>query len=206
MAQITKKQFADLCGIKTNQLAVYIGKEKRVVVGADELIDTDNELNAAFLKKWSAKARAQSVNLNDVLPPNDGNVEINPATGLPYPTYEESETKLKYLDTLKREKEVEKLQIEIDKKRGEVIPSDLIPPVITQHNQSIITAFKNEHEEWLRNFAKKHDMNINEVAETRASVVSWINTAMSKATDLTNMAVVNIVADYSEKRGIGERM
>lgn len=59
------------------------------------------------------------------------------------PTLTNSTKKLKYLDTIKRTKEIEKLQIEIQKKKGEVVPVELIKPVILQHNQSILTEFKN---------------------------------------------------------------
>lgn len=195
--------------MKTNALSVYIGEtQKKVIVGEDGLIDTDDPVNAFFLSKRIAKGRAKKISeLNaspQYIPSKGAEEKKEPVNELP--TYEESEQKLKYLDTLKREKEVEKLEIDIQKKRGEVIPSELIPPVILQHNQSIITSFKNEFEEWLRNIAKKYSLTINDIADARSQGVDWINSAMSKATDMSVSAVSAIVKDYSEKRGVGERV
>lgn len=193
MAKFTKKEFAKECGKDTKWLSVYI-RNGSVVVGDDNLINSDEATNYQFLTKWSARKSTVKVHKDDA---NKVDADI--------PSYEDSERRLKYLDTQKREKEVEKLQIEIQKKRGEVIPAELIPPVVMQHNQSIITAFKNEHDEWLRNFAKLHDMTGDEVARARGEAVQWINTAMGKATVMTEKAIEIIVADYVEKRGVGER-
>ena len=56
MAFLTKKEFAERTGQKTKNLAVYASRGK-VVVGADDLIDTDHPTNQAFIGKhgWKAK-------------------------------------------------------------------------------------------------------------------------------------------------------
>ena len=184
--------------MQTNQLSVNIKREEVIV--KDEYIDTSNPVNAMFMEKRIAKGKVQQ--LNQVQLASQPIVPKDPSI----PSYEESEQRVKYFDALKREKEVEKLQLDIQKKRGEVIPSELIPPVILQHNQSIITAIKNEFDEWLRNHAKKYDLGVNEIAEIRTQAVQWINNGMSKATSISQRAVENIVQEYAEKRGVGERL
>lgn len=203
MAKVSKKEYAQMCGMNTRALSVYINQEKKVKVCDDDMIDTDDPMNRLFLDRRIAKGKvrpkgeiATESNENTNTPKNIGDV----------PTLEDSERLLRYLDTQKREKEVEKLQIEIQKKRGEVIPSELIPPIFLQHNQSILTAMKNEFDEWLRNHAKKYSIGINEVADARREATEWLNHAMNKAIDLSIVAVDAIVREYSEKRGVGERI
>lgn len=199
MAKLTKKEFAQQCGKGTAWLSVYTSpKMGKVIVGDDDLIDTENPINFQFLHKWASRYKPPTL-----VPENKPDADGEDSD---IPTYEQSERRLKHLDAEKREKEVEKLSLDIQKKRGEVIPSELIPPVIMQHNQSIVTAFKNEHEEWLRNFAKQQGMTGVQVAQARGEVVQWINTAMNKATRISINAIEGIVSEYVEKRAVGERL
>lgn len=56
MSSKTKKEFADLCGIKTKDLSVYIMRSK-VIVGSDGLIDDKNEHNIAFMANRGRKPK-----------------------------------------------------------------------------------------------------------------------------------------------------
>ena len=192
--------------MEQNSLAVYL--KRGDVVLDNDFLDTDDPKNKMFIERRVAKGKVPSnpiqteyvngqavITENKSKPTDDG-----------IPDYAESERRVKYYDALKREKEVEKLELDIQKKRGEVIPSELIPPVILQHNQSIITSIKNEFDEWLRNHAKRYDLGVNEIAEIRTQAVQWINTGMNKATAMSVRAVENIVKDYQDKRGVGERL
>lgn len=196
-----------MCGMETNALYVYVKRNEIEFDG--EYVDTDNETNHRFLGKRVAKGKSKAVlstmdlNTSPVYIPRTG-AERSPKLEN-IPEYAESEQLVKYWDSVKREKEVEKLQIEIDKKRGEVIPSELMPPIVLQHNQSIITAIKNQQEEWLRKFAKRHNMTVIETADAKSELIAWINEAMKKATRLTINSLDTIVQDYAEKRGIGQR-
>lgn len=209
MALHSKKQFADLCGIATNNLSVQIGRGKVIVV--NDLIDDTQEKNKAFLQKRISKNQPnlnQQTNTSVVLTENIINSQKNPIE-LIQPnenqSYTESERQLKYLDTLKRQAEIEKLSLDVAKKKGEVIPSELIKPVFLQHNQSIITEFKNVTDEIIRMFAKKKSLSVNEVAEITGELTSCINNAMNKATTATVNSIESIVNDFAEKKGVGER-
>lgn len=213
MALHSKKQFADLCGIATNNLSVQISRGKVIVV--NELIDDTLEKNKAFLEKRSSK-KPNNSNQNTLLetntsklvvesgikPPQNSNELIIPSESQ---SYTESERQLKYLDTLKRAAEIEKLSLDVAKKKGEVIPSELVKPVFLQHNQSIVTEFKNVTDEVIRMFAKKKSLSVNEVAEITGELTSCINNAMNKATMATVNAIDSIVNDFAEKKGVGER-
>lgn len=120
------------------------------------------------------------------------------------PTLTNSTKKLKYLDTIKRTKEIEKLQIEIQKKKGEVVPVELIKPVILQHNQSILTEFKNAGDEILRIMSKKYSFSIEDLAFCKGEFVKTINNSMSKAIYATTKSIDSIIQNHIEKKGVGE--
>lgn len=209
MALLSKKEFAAACGIKTNTLSVQIMRGK--VICENELIDSNNEKNKFFLEKQSSrkqepveKQEKTSIEIvkQSIIPDNTPLKDVESNEGQ---SYTESERQLKYLDTLKRRKEIEKLEIDIQKKRGEVVPSELIKPVFLQHNQSIITEFKNATDEVIRIFSKKKSLTINEVAEIKGELIQSINVAIGKATLASVKGVESIILNHSEKRGVGER-
>lgn len=211
MSVLTKAQFAELLKWQTNKLSVYIKRGKIILV--NDLINTETETNRLFLEKYMARDESQPSSETFTPPPpnsggaNSGEIKDpeNLFSALGIPTYNESLRVLKYRDSLKREKEIEKLELENAKKRGEVIPSELVKPVFLQHNQSIITEFKNTTEEFLRVIAKKYSITGNDVAEYTGLFTTCINTAIKNATALTSKSVTNIIRDHSEKRGRGER-
>jgi hypothetical protein len=221
MPLYTKKEFAERCGMKTNQLAVYI-KRGKVVVGNGELIDTKNEKNKAFLQRYSGQTTEANLikEIAAVTPPEsathkrrDAFVRAEPDSDLEeddddlvdIPALPQSERKLKFLDTLKREQEVRLLRIKEEKLKGQVVPSELIKPVMLQHNQSILSEFKNATDEILRVFAKRRDLQPDEVADIRGQLTLILNEAISKAATATAKSIDGIIENYTEARGKGER-
>lgn len=212
----TKQQVAGLLGINTRHLAVLIKRGKLICSG--DSIDIQQTDNKAYISKQqnSNKKGAKAVKLDEVKVPKqiprtetyiepdteDDEDESDPDK---IPDYHVSETKLKFLDTKKREREIALLKIKEDKIRGTVIPSELVKPVFLQHNQSIITAMKNMMDEKLREIAKKHSLNVNEVADIKGNWVTGLNESIDKATKASIKAVDNIISEHSEKKSVGER-
>lgn len=224
MAKYTTKEFAALCNIKTNYLSVKINRDKAVVVGADGLIDDQNDMNRRFLEKIFG--RMDMVPKNMPIPPQtakskkakqddedseDGESAIATLedllndpnrNSLPYP---ELERIYKYLQGKKIEEDIKKTKIEISKKKGEVLPYDLIKPLFTMHNQSILTEFKNTTDETLRSVAHRYKIPISEVAAIKGDWIAAINTAIANAIKLSVKSVSGIVQEYSDKKGVGQR-
>lgn len=203
----TKQQVAGLLGINTRHLAVLIKRGKLICSG--DSIDIQQTDNKAYISKQqnSNKKGAKAVKLDETETYIDPDIEDEPEEtdedGIP--AYHVSETKLKFLDTKKREREIALLKIKEDKIRGTVIPSELVKPVFLQHNQSIITAMKNMMDEKLREIAKKHSLNVNEVADIKGNWVTGLNESIDKATKASIKAVDNIISEHSEKKSVGER-
>ena len=200
MALLTKKEVADLCGLETKNLSVYITRGK-VVVGENDLIDSTVDKNRAFIEKRKNKTVNIQIQTPTVL---ESKIPQQPTEKSEGQTYTESERQLKYLDTIKREKEIEKLEIEIQKKKGEVVPSELIKPVFLQHNQSILTEITNRTDEFVRIFSKKKSLTVNEVAEMRGELTSWINESMNKAILSSIKSVESIIEEHQLKKSVGE--
>lgn len=210
MPIIDKKEFSKICGKPVNKLWTYIDRGKIILLG-DGKLDTDDPRNKAFLEKWTSRTDVTYKDISITVPKNQQQtknipestplVDVESHEGQ---SYTESERQLKYLDTLKRRKEIEKLEFEVQKKRGEVVPSELIKPVFLQHNQSILTEYKNATDEIIRIFSKKRSLTVDEVAEIKTDLVKTINNAINNAIIISSKSIDSIISDHSDKRGIGE--
>jgi hypothetical protein len=216
MALLSKKEFADQCGIPTNNLSVQISRGKVVLTDAG-MIDTANDKNRAFWEKRLSKKSTDSENAEQtasalaavqkkavpVINFTETNTEDNSPESIP--AFVVSERKLKHLDTQKRAKEIEKLELEIEKKKGEVIPSELIKPVFLQHNQHILHAMKNADEEILTHISHKYSITAPDMAYMRGKSIEIRNAAMQKATDSSIKSIANIINEFAEKRSAGQK-
>lgn len=219
-----------MCGVTTRYLAVQVGRGK-VVVGDDDMIDGDNDVNRAYLVKMKAKNNV-SDDLPESAPPlgargrKKAAVEGGSEPAAAEAVSDEDEKRLReilknpklkgmdradietaikwhQLEKLKKENEIK--DIEIAKKRGEVIPSGLVPPVFVQHNQSFLTCFKNVAEQIVTDFGQIKKLSPAEISTMRGRMYAAINDGMKKSEETTTMAIKNIVREYVEKRGVGER-
>ncbi len=224
MAIYTKKEFAELCKQGTNYLSVQI-KRGKLILSADGKIDTADSINKSYLEKIYGRmdfvpdpkkeaVRLSSIKTEKPEPPSDEEGESDEEVAIDSLlnsenrsnlSYPELERIYKYLQGKKIEKDIEKNQLDIEKKKGVVVPSELIKPVFLQHNQFILTEFKNTADEIIRRIAKKKDLNVNEMAEIRGEMVQCINEAVNKAIAASTKNIVNIITDFSDKRGVGER-
>lgn len=207
----TKKEFAQLIGKTTKDLAVYIGRGK-VNLTNDGKIDTSDLKNANFYQVYSAKSELKAEAPPVIRRPKKVIIEDEEipepdfAFDSDIPAYAVSEQKLKYLDTLKREKEIEALELKNQKIKGEVVPADLIQPILLQQNRNMMIEIKNGMEEVLRSVAKRFDLTLADVADYRKQITYTINDSAKKAIENSKKALVSILNDYSETRGRGEKI
>lgn len=210
MALLTKKEFAELIGQPTNYLSVYITR-KKIVVGENDLIDTNNEKNNAFILKQGGKKAnreietpvIETVTAETVFEKPKLKVKVNLTN---QETQTETETeflniaaldkKKLELDVKKKEADLEAVLIKNAKAKGEVIPFELMKPLIAQNNQSLTTAFKNAADEILAAMAKKKNFSNTEVGELNGVLVQAINIAIQKATDQSIKTLDILINDY----------
>jgi len=224
MALYDKKEFAELCKVNTRYLSVQISRGK-VILDKHDKIDTENSVNKFYVEKiygrmdlvpkkpFTAAKPAKpiaKVLSDEEDQEDDEDVELTMEDLLADPNrknldYPELERIYKFLQGKKIEKDIEKNQLEIEKKKGIVVPSELIKPVFLQHNQFIVTEFKNAADEVIRIISKKKSLSVNEQAEIRGELVKTINESINKATLASIKNVTNLITDFSDKRGVGER-
>ena len=231
MAILTKKTFANQCDIETKYLSVDISRGK-VVVNADGMIDTTEPKNQIYIqKKLMGKEPPQlsspeptkpkiekisvprgnvapqqpkaSMQLPEGITEGEVNTALQMIEGM---DYQQLEMLYKYLQGEKLKTDIEKNKIEIEKKMGVVVPSEPLIPIVKQHNHFILQEQKNADEELLLAMAHKYDIAPSDTAYLRGEWIRLRNDAVTKATNLTVKAIGDVINDYSEKRGVGQRM
>ncbi|MBC7486079.1 MAG: hypothetical protein H7282_04950 [Cytophagaceae bacterium] len=214
----TRSQFADLCGIEKKNARAYIStniKRGRIVLSG-ELIDDELEVNKDFLARALVNAEKreqpqQEESTNESAPGPKVSKPIypdQPGKNLQKPNTTGNmsiEKALKQQEFEKKQVETRILNIKEQKLIGEVIPTDLVKMLFTQHSQSITTEFNNSISDLVTLFAKRNGMNTNELAEMRGQIVVIINTAVDKAVNLSKKNINNIINEFAVKRDVGER-
>lgn len=224
MPKYTKKEFADLCKQQTKYLSVQISRGK-VIVDPEGNINTSNAINASYVEKIYGRMDIATGKLPpattksrkpDKLPlefdlddeSGEGGLtlaQMLESKDIKNLTYPELEKIYKYRQGENLKRTTEKIDIEIAKKKGEVIPSDLLPPVIVQHNQAFITSFRNVVDQILTDYTQIKDFSPDEIAEMRARLLEVINKGANDALTMSLKSIENIVKDYTEKRGVGQK-
>ena len=216
MAKLSKKEFAEMCGMETNKFSVYVQRRK-VVIGEDGLIDTNYHVNKAFIAKHANKSgftppkettqrqpRRVSVPTDDDMFAGISDEELAQYAGDgSIMSLEQSEQRYKHFLALRTEKASELEQLKIEKAKAEVIPHGVIAPLFLYHNQSILTKGKEFVDKILIDWARRFDVPIDEIAKTRTVFYAGLNEWIDEATNLSIKGVDNIVKDYAIKKGIG---
>ena len=198
MALYNKKEFANYTGEKTGDLFNYI-KRGTVVVDEQGNIDSNNQKNQAFIQKRLSRLGTKTDNSESIVSPlvkkTIEKTKSEPVDSS-QKTFAELEREKLIADIGKKEADLEKALLVNAKIKGEVIPFGLMKPLIAQNNQSITTEFKNAADELISNISKKKSLSSTEVADLNKFLVSTINEAIKKATDLSIRNLSLIINDY----------
>lgn len=197
-----------MLGIPTNALAVYVSRGKIVLSG--DYVDDSIPHNLAWLNKQKIK-RGLIDDRKDHRSPDRPNVErpvyktsdpnVGAANNARFPRIVDP------LDQLRGEKlveETELLKIRKEKLKAQLLPIEIIKPLFIQFSKSITTAFHNELETMLIEVSHKSGMSNEQMSEMRHRFVQVINQGIDEGIAMTNQGLKNIIAEYSEKRGVGQ--
>lgn len=208
MALHLKKDFAALCNLKTKDLSNYI-KRKKVVMSGD-YVDDSLAINKDFLRRRNGGDKKHEV--EKVLEISAPKVDQPAAPNVKKPadfnanggTYE-LEKHQKALSIEKMQEEIELLQIKKEKQLGLVIPTPLVKLLFTQHSKSIVSSFHNATDTLLMKIQKMKGLSSVEMASLRGELTEIINIAVDDSIKESKKQIKNIVTEYSEKKGVGER-
>lgn len=199
MSIYTRKQFYEACGILKSTMYVNIKRGKVILSG--DVIDTSIQANREFLEKCLAKQKIPVEKTPHI------EAEEKPTEKYYEPSVNslELEKKLKQAELEKKEVDTRIALLKEEKLRGSVVPTDIVKVVFSQHFKSINSSFHQAADNLIVNIAKKKDLDRNEIAEIRGELVEIINIAVNDAIEESKKSIKNIVAEYSDKKGVGER-
>jgi len=199
MALYSRRQFCDLTNINQAYLTTYINRGK-IKINNNDLIDDTVRENSLFIKKKIGVKFSPIIKEDEDEKEEEDNIQYVKKNN---DQYDLNIIKTK-IEIKKKNEEYEKIKLQNSKLKGEVVPTELIKPVFLQHNQSIITEYKNATDEIIRIFSKKRSLTVNEVAEIKTELVKTINNAINNAIIVSSKSIDSIISDHSDKRGIGE--
>jgi len=97
------------------------------------------------------------------------------------------------------------LELDRQKKEGEVVPTEEVQKVFAQHFRNVTTAFEEGMENMITEFSHRKGFTDDEVSELRERLVSVVNNSIEKARKASKKDIEGIVSEFSMKREKGER-
>jgi hypothetical protein len=196
-----RKDFERIAGINSAFLTTYI-KRGKIIVNEDGYIDDSVRENAEFLYSRIGESTEKHAVITEPVKKTQASQVVLKAD---YRSKFDLETSKKALDIEKTAEEIEILKIKKQKLQGEVIPTELVKVIFKQHSASITTSFKNGIENLILELSKSKNMTRTEVAEIRFRMTDIINDAVTESIGMSKKMIKNIIAEYSEKKDVGER-
>jgi hypothetical protein len=213
MAEYSRKEFFELCGISKGNLAVNI-KRGKVVLNANNKIDTNVKkypMNVDFMEKRlngpiKSESKPKTVATKKEIKPvvlvsDESELEREERVREKYNV----ETRIKNADLEKKEIDLQIAKVKLAKTMGDVIPTDMVKDLFAQQFKSVTTSFHQAADNFIMDIAKRAGLKRDDIADLRGKLIEMINEGIVEAQIESKKAVRVIVKDYSEKRGVGER-
>lgn len=209
MALLTKKEFADECGMTTRKLAVYIGRDK-VLADENGLIDDGNIVNSEFRKIYADKKQAPGKTKGVArATKKTGNVAKDAALeaaetkkGVQNDELYELNKKQKAAQIAREEREALILQARIQKMNGELIPTDLVKALFSSHFREVTLSFKQGIDFILTQIGQETKTNGHQVELWRKKMVAILNESVNKGVENSKKNVANVVTEYQTAKKV----
>ncbi len=220
--EYTKKDFGVLTNQKTNNLAIYI-RRGQVVVGSNGLIDSDDDINAAFMAKHhrdrfdntteSTATQDRVTGSNPFSDFDDGFRGVTDSQGYPIlvkekdrpgkngvPAISVSEKAFKHYQAEKYRIDGQLRELEFQKKVGSLIPTELMGAVIAQQSKAFSSSFRQALSRMIDLLTVKYKLTGVDTADMRKAVVDAVNKSVEDALAESKRQVKAIAKEFSEKR------
>ena len=210
MALLTKKEFAHKCGMPTNQLSVAVGRDKKVILREDGLIDDAEPTNALFFEMRQMKGKTIPKGLAPMPVFTREDRQMGPVTNVQINNSSPSEfldleRQLKEKDLEKRKEEIIQLQLKNEKTSGSVVPLAVMQPLLMEYNRLLVNSYRYALDEFLTTIGKVAGLDNEQISWWRGEIVKTVNEASDKGITETIRQLQNIIIEYSNTRGAGER-
>jgi len=227
MAKKTKKEFAEICGIRTKDLSVYILRSK-VIVGSDGMIDDKNEHNIAFIANRGRKPKKEvipktvrALKKKPITKPVQKKKPVKslkenaPVIETPEPKPEPEIDSVLEAERLERaELDKAKLKADLQNKllsadiarinkerlQGQLIPTDLAISVIKLQADSLKVAYHAAAEHLILIIGQRKKLNNKDISNIRRDLTGTINKAVDVGANESHKGIKRIVKEYSTKQ------
>ena len=189
--------------MESKKLSVYVKRGKAIQTG--ELFDDTIPENAHFITHWSEKLGGQAADEKATASNGKKGKEPKSTGPAPLSIMHELDKKKKELESQKLQQEVLKLEMDLAKKAGQVIPTELVKSLFAQTFKGFTVAFKHAVDNILIEISKRKKFSNEEMAEYRGRLVQKINEAVDKGVVDSQKNITNVVNEYTERRKQGER-
>ena len=203
MAIYTKKEIAEILGIKTNTLSIYVGRDK--IFLENDSINSENPKNAAFIKKFldkkAGKLGDKTVTVNesskktDIIL-NEKPVELGKSDKKTLSQYELDREK-KYADLLLVEVNTRIANLKEKKLIGDLMPLELCKSLIQVQSESIRQAFIESCENMIVVISQKKQLTNIEIVDIREKITMSINKSIDAAINFSKRKIKAISLEYS---------
>lgn len=115
------------------------------------------------------------------------------------------EKQIKQADLKKKEQEIEKLKLQNAKLQGQLIPTELVKSLIREFSEAMKISYLDAVESYTTIVAKQKKLTREEESKIKQHFTALINDTLKKQGVNAKKQLKNIVEDYQEVRGKGER-
>jgi hypothetical protein len=235
MAFYLRSQFAELCGVSKAEVSMNIKRGKIILSGdyVDDSIRSNAEFIEKWqikrgLKIVSAKEpepvavlKPTSEPIPEAVPaPLPNRIpKIEPPKPRPAPKSpniqppnefmyagNQLDAQIKSVELERKLEDLEIAKLKRQKMAGESMPTDLVKNTISVYSRSVSRSFNNAADNLLVEFQTMADISREQVSVMRGKLNAIVNKAINDAYENAIDMVDNIVDEYSETRGKGERL
>jgi len=178
MECITVRKFAEICGIQSKQIYVYIGRGK-ILQRQDKRIDKTEPINEEFILKHRKHGAKPII---------EGN---NPKSEKTY----YSENELRRLKGEKLEEDIKLAKFRNEKIEGRLIPTDIIQRAIQEVIQRYKMTFVQQSEQLLRDTLNEMSASNEMITKVCSTNIQLSNEAFTRAIAETKLAIKNSISE-----------
>jgi hypothetical protein len=117
----------------------------------------------------------------------------------------ELDLRIRLLQAVKIEKDIEKLGLDVSKRQGELIPYEIVTPLFKQHNHHLVTSFNDCIDTIIGDVLAGVELTLEQRAAINGKLTDAVNNAMRSATEMTANSLEDIVNEFADRRGRGQR-
>lgn len=205
MALLSKREFADKCGILTKNLSNYIKRGKVIVI--DDRIDDTDLVNAQFCEHSRKKhpdgpavmkVEAEITPGGEVMSTPKPKAKAKPKSNSKSDDRFDIDTRLAGMKVRKLEQETRLMQLNEERKIGQMLPTQPTSGVMAILIKEQALQFKQETDKLLTEWSKRFHLNRNDLAEMKRGIINIINSGSERANQNARKAVDNIVLEFSQ--------